>query len=87
MGCNGYVKTTVQAAESKRYTMELLASGDASEGICPRVEVHVDGKPGVRIESIDDLSNTRRRSEAAQARGFAWPKGAARPLQAAHNGG
>ena len=43
MGCNGYIKTTIQVAQSKRYTMELLASGDASEGVCPLVEVHVDG--------------------------------------------
>ena len=41
MGCNGYVKTTVQVARTNRYTMELLASGDASEGICPLVEIYL----------------------------------------------
>ena len=44
MGCNGYIKTTVQVAESKRYAIEVLASGDASEGVCPLVEIHVDDR-------------------------------------------
>jgi len=38
-----YIKTTIQVAESKRYAIEVLASGDASEGICPLAEVRVDG--------------------------------------------
>ncbi len=40
MGCNGYIKTTVQVAQTSRYTMELLASGDASDRICPLVEIY-----------------------------------------------
>jgi len=45
MGTNGYIKTTVQVAESRRYAAELVASGDDSEGICPLVEIRVgDGK-------------------------------------------
>lgn len=47
MGCNGYLKTTVQVAQTRRYTMELMAAGDASEGICPLVEVYMgDNKLG-----------------------------------------
>jgi hypothetical protein len=42
MGCNGYIKTTVQVAKTDCYTMELFASGDASDGICPLVEIYLD---------------------------------------------
>ena len=31
MGCNGYINTTVQVAQTRRYTMELTAAGDASK--------------------------------------------------------
>jgi beta-galactosidase len=47
MGCNGYIKTAVQVAETQRYTMELIAAGDACDGICPLVEVYMgDNKLG-----------------------------------------
>ena len=41
MGCNGYIKTSVKVAATGRYTMELVASGDASDGICPLVEIYL----------------------------------------------
>ena len=44
MGCNGYIKTPVKVAKAGQYTMELVASGDASEGICPLVEVYLGEK-------------------------------------------
>ena len=50
MGSNGYIKTSVRVAESKRYATELVASGDASEGICPRVEVHLDGQKVAEVQ-------------------------------------
>jgi hypothetical protein len=44
MGCNGYIKTTIEVAKTNTYALEVLASGDDCNGICPLVEVHVDGQ-------------------------------------------
>ncbi len=44
MGSGGYIGTMIEVAESKRYTAELVASGDDSEGICPLVEIRLDGQ-------------------------------------------
>jgi hypothetical protein len=50
MACNGYIKTTIQVAQSRRYAAELVAAGDDSDGICPLVEVHVDGKKIAQVQ-------------------------------------
>jgi hypothetical protein len=50
MGSNGYIKTDIHVAESRRYEADLVASGDASEGICPLVEIHVDGKKLAEVQ-------------------------------------
>ncbi len=44
MGCNGFLSTTIQVAKSKQYSIDIVASGDASEGVCPLVEIHLDGQ-------------------------------------------
>jgi hypothetical protein len=50
MGSNGYIKSTVQVAQSRLYAAELVASGDDSEGICPLVEVRLDGKKVAEVQ-------------------------------------
>ena len=44
MGSNGYIKTTIEVAQPRSYNAELVASGDDSEGVCPLVDVQIDGK-------------------------------------------
>jgi hypothetical protein len=41
MGSNGYLQTELEVAQAGTYRMELLASGESSEGIFPLVEIHV----------------------------------------------
>jgi hypothetical protein len=43
MGCNGHLSTGIRVAETRDYSVEVIASGDASEGICPLVELYVGG--------------------------------------------
>jgi hypothetical protein len=50
MGCNGYIQTNIQVAESRSYAAELLASGDASENICPLVEIRIDGQRIAQVQ-------------------------------------
>jgi hypothetical protein len=50
MGCNGYIKTTIQVAETRRYTGEVTAAGDASENICPLIEIRLDGKKLAQVQ-------------------------------------
>lgn len=50
MGCNGYIKTDIDVAHTARYRIEVLASGDDSDGICPLVELHVDGRKVGQIQ-------------------------------------
>ncbi len=50
MGCNGYIRTTIKVAESGRYAAEIVAAGDASDAICPLVEVHIDGTKVAQVQ-------------------------------------
>ncbi|TWU35866.1 carbohydrate-binding domain-containing protein [Novipirellula artificiosorum] len=43
MGSNGYIATGIEVARAGVYRGDLVAAGDASEGIGPLVEIHLDG--------------------------------------------
>ena len=50
MGSNGNIKTNIEVVDTQTYNMELLAAGEASEGVFPLVEVHVDGRKVAEIQ-------------------------------------